>query len=100
MSTGTIKVIRGKMVHIVLTPAQVRTACEALQWAATECVGRSAAAERRGTVYARLPRCVSDTDVGALIAADSYAADARRYDALLWDIARAAQAAEQDGGCC
>lgn len=48
MSTGTIKVIRGKMVHIVLTPAQVRTACEALQWAATECVGRSAAQRQSG----------------------------------------------------
>ena len=44
MSTGNIKVIRGKMVHIVLTPAQVRTACEALQWAAT---GVSGAAQQQ-----------------------------------------------------
>lgn len=93
-----VRVIEGRKLHIALSGPELRTLGEALRWASTECAAR-AAGHRASAEYAeQLPRCMGDPDMGALLVADGYDADRRRYDALLRRVAAAALDAGMGGG--
>lgn len=92
-----IRVIEGRKLHIALSGPELRTLGEALRWASTECAAR-AAGHRASAEYSTLPRCMAEPDVGALLVADGYDADRRRYDALLRRVAAAASDAGMGGG--
>lgn len=93
----TLRVIERRKLHLALTGPELRTLAEGLRWAATECAAR-AAGHRASAEYSTLPRCMAEPDTGALLVADGYDAERRRYDALLARIASAARAAGLEGG--
>lgn len=92
-----VRAITGRKLHIALSGPELRTLGEALRWASTECAAR-AAGHRASAEYTELPRYMGDPDMGALIVADGYDEERRRYDALLRRVAAAASDAGMGGG--